>query len=204
MPNIPPEGALQRSIGYGRKTTAATRYRNTSGRPVKPLDQRVDAARVRIEQQGDPIGFLMDVMKGISYDAFDANGKRVKVSPTLDQRIDAAKILINKIVPDVKQIDHVRPEGEGEGDPNERGSLVERLTRRLTVIAEVVGERAVPQVAVEGGTSSPTVPLAALGSTEPAPPGRGEQRQAVADVAVARGPRVRQDKDGSGVDTVEG
>ena len=56
------------------------------------------STRERIEKEGDPVGFLCRVVKGLKI-----NGEK----PTLDQRKDAAKKLIDKTVADLKAIDVV-------------------------------------------------------------------------------------------------
>ena len=190
---------MQANVGYGKKSAGDVRFRNQSGKAVNPLDQRIEAARVRIEQQGDPIRFLMDVMKGVSINMGPAGKNQQKIWPDLDQRMKAAIILVNKIVPDVKSTEAAGG-GDGKGDEDfDSGSLLTRLTRRLVVLAEVTREDRVPGDTVEIGASSPPVPLATVGEGESTPARVRKQRKPVEDVAAPGGTRVRKDKDRGGV-----
>lgn len=189
---------MQASIGYGKGTQADTRFRNPTGRVVNPLDKRIDSARVRIETQGDPIRFLMDVMKGVSFSS--GPGGKVKLWPDMDQRMKAAIILVNKIVPDVKSTEAADQSGKGDGDEHaDRGTVVSRLINRLTILAEVTRETSIPGDVIEIGASSHPVPLAVVGEAEPVAARVRKQRRTVADVAPPRRARVRKDKNGSGV-----
>ena len=68
----------------------------------------------RINQEADPIGFLIGVARGLQFEAATEPGasKKVKMYPTHDQRLDAAKVLARKVLPDQKSIEHAGPLGE--------------------------------------------------------------------------------------------
>jgi hypothetical protein len=64
----------------------------------KGVPNRVNAAtRERIEAESDPVGFLCRVVRG----SVKVAGK----APTMDHRINAAKILASKILPDLKAVE---------------------------------------------------------------------------------------------------
>ena len=54
------------------------------------------ASRDRIEQDADPIGFLIGVVCGA-----DVDGEK----PSLDQRMNAARLLAGKVLPDLRGIE---------------------------------------------------------------------------------------------------
>ena len=69
----------------------------------------------RINQEADPIGFLIRVASGLQFEAATEAGatKKEKMYPTHDQRLDAAKVLARKVLPDTKAVEMT---GEG-GEP---------------------------------------------------------------------------------------
>ncbi len=69
----------------------------------------------RINQECDPIGFLILVARGLQFEAATEPGatKKEKMYPTHDQRLDAAKVLARKVLPDTKSVEM---SGEG-GEP---------------------------------------------------------------------------------------
>ena len=54
------------------------------------------ATRQRIEDEADPIGFLCGITRGQDLDG---------VTPTLEQRMAAAKILAEKVLPDLRSVE---------------------------------------------------------------------------------------------------
>ncbi|WP_119458540.1 hypothetical protein [Rhodospirillaceae bacterium SYSU D60014] len=74
------------------------------GRKPGTPNKATFASRTRIEQEADPIGFLTRIMRGEPVETAptkDAD-QQVKAYPTTDQRIAAAKILADKLVPNAK------------------------------------------------------------------------------------------------------
>ncbi len=69
----------------------------------------------RINQEADPIGFLIRVASGYQFEAAAVPGgnEKVKMYPSHDQRLDAAKVLARKVLPDTKSVEM---SGEG-GEP---------------------------------------------------------------------------------------
>ncbi len=69
----------------------------------------------RINQEADPIGFLIRVAQGYQFEAAAVPGgnEKVKMYPSHDQRLDAAKVLARKVLPDTKSVEM---SGEG-GEP---------------------------------------------------------------------------------------
>ena len=68
----------------------------TGGRQ-KGTPNRVNAAsRERIEQEADPIGFLIRIVRGESLD---------DERPSLDQRMNAARLLAGKVLPDLRGVE---------------------------------------------------------------------------------------------------
>lgn len=59
------------------------------------------ATRERIEREADPIGFLCGVIRGKEVDGS---------TPTLEQRMNAAKVLAGKVLPDLRsvELDHTQ------------------------------------------------------------------------------------------------
>ena len=75
------------------------------GRQKGTPNKVTQAARERIESDGDPIGFLMDIMNGTPIKAAltkEPDAAVVELHPTLDQRQSAAMTLARKIHPDAK------------------------------------------------------------------------------------------------------
>jgi hypothetical protein len=54
------------------------------------------AARDRIEKEADPVGFLCLIIRGHEIDGS---------KPTLDQRLNAAKVLAGKVLPDLRAVE---------------------------------------------------------------------------------------------------
>ena len=59
----------------------------------------------KIIEVADPLRFLADVVNGQAFRAPDENGVYAYTRPTLDQRIQAARYLAGKILPDLRAID---------------------------------------------------------------------------------------------------
>lgn len=62
------------------------------------------ATRERIESEADPIGFLASIMLGEPIKAAPVKDgeSQVETYPTVDQRVSAARILADKLVPNAK------------------------------------------------------------------------------------------------------
>ncbi len=71
---------------------------NPAGRKAGQPNRLTMAARAQIAAGADPVGFLQRVMDGTVV----SNDDGETVAPTLDQRIRAAMMLANKLVPDAK------------------------------------------------------------------------------------------------------
>ena len=67
----------------------------------------------RIECEADPIGFLILVARGLQFEAATEAGgtKKEKMFPSHDQRLDAAKVLARKVLPDTKAVELAAPVG---------------------------------------------------------------------------------------------
>ena len=90
-------------------------YPKTGGRKKGvPNRTRVETLE-RIESEADPIDFLCRVARGLQFEAATEVGapEKVKMYPTLDQRLDAAKILARKVLPDSKAVELGGPDGSG-------------------------------------------------------------------------------------------
>ena len=76
----------------------------TGGRAKGTPNKLTQAARERIESDGDPIGFLMDIMNGKPVEAAATKdaAEATPIIPTIDQRQSAATTLARKIHPDAK------------------------------------------------------------------------------------------------------
>lgn len=74
---------------------------NPAGRP-KGASGLTKAARERIANECDPIGFLASVMNGEPQTYTGDDDKPQTHVPTMDQRLSAARTLSGKLVPDAK------------------------------------------------------------------------------------------------------
>ena len=80
----------------------------TGGR-AKGAPNKVSAAtRERIEEETDPIGFLVDVVNGEPIEVADPTdpSATTTVYPSYEQRQDAGKTLARKVLPDMKALGH--------------------------------------------------------------------------------------------------
>ena len=80
--------------------------RKTSGRQKGSQNKVNVATRERIEQECDPIGFMMKVARGESIERRRLSGDGTEtletISPTPEQQIDANVFLARKLMPDAK------------------------------------------------------------------------------------------------------
>jgi hypothetical protein len=74
---------------------------NPNGRPPNVPNKLTMAARQRINEECDPIGFLSSVMKG-EPQGYTESGAEAFHNPTMDQRMAAARSLVGKVCPDAK------------------------------------------------------------------------------------------------------
>ena len=84
------------------------------GRKAGTPNQMTAVLRERINK-ADPIGFLIDVMRGKAIECAvlkEGREKKAKLYPTMDERLSAARQLANKIAPDQKAVEIG---GEGGG-----------------------------------------------------------------------------------------
>ncbi len=90
-------------------------YPKTGGRQKGVANRTRVQTLERINQEADPIGFLIRVARGLQFEAATEAGasEKVKMYPTHDQRLDAAKVLARKVLPDTKSVEM---SGEG-GEP---------------------------------------------------------------------------------------
>jgi len=74
------------------------------GRPPGAPNKVTVATRERIENEADPIAFLGTVMRGEAIKSAPAKeeGTQIAIFPTTDQRISAARVLADKLVPNAK------------------------------------------------------------------------------------------------------
>jgi hypothetical protein len=77
------------------------------GRPKGSKNKTRVATAERINQEGDPIGFLCKVIRGgkLKAAAVDGATSRSWCYPTIDQRKDAATTLAKKVMPDLRPSD---------------------------------------------------------------------------------------------------
>lgn len=76
----------------------------TGGRQPGTPNRTTAATREQIAEMADPVGFLSSVVKGekiASAPVKDA-GSQVEAFPTLDQRISAARVLADKLLPNAR------------------------------------------------------------------------------------------------------
>ncbi len=85
-----------------------------SGR-AKGVPNKANAiTRDFIIREGAPVDFLCKVVKGrgFSVAAKPGDSERSKQFPTMDQRLQAARILAGKVMPDQKAVEHSGVAGE--------------------------------------------------------------------------------------------
>jgi hypothetical protein len=81
-----------------------------AGRPAGVPNKVNRFGRERIEREADPVGFFIKVAAGEAIEAAVPIGpdrdhtEQVKIFPTLEQRSQAQRVLINKILPDAKSV----------------------------------------------------------------------------------------------------
>ena len=80
---------------------------NPGGRPAGRTNAATRTARDRIASEADPIGFLTRVMNGEPIACLPTPGDEITEAPppsmpTLPDRIGAARVLANKLVPEAK------------------------------------------------------------------------------------------------------
>ena len=76
---------------------------NPEGRPRNVPNKTTLALRQRIEDEADPIGFLIRVMRGEAIErAARVHEGPEQVIPTLEQSLSAARILTAKLAPDAR------------------------------------------------------------------------------------------------------
>lgn len=73
---------------------------NPEGRPPGP-NSITRAARERIAEECDPLGFLTGVMRG-EPQRYGPDGAETEHQPTMADRMNAARVLANKLAPDAK------------------------------------------------------------------------------------------------------
>ena len=78
------------------------------GRPPGSPNKVNMVTRERIEREADPVGFFIRLASGEAIEAAVPIGpdrdhtEKVKIYPTLEQRSQAQRVLINKLLPDAK------------------------------------------------------------------------------------------------------
>ena len=85
-----------------------------SGRKPGTPNRTNAVTREFIIKEGAPLQFLCNVVKGRRFSTAKEPGdaKRVHVFPTMDQRLNAARILAGKVMPDMKAVEHTGAAGE--------------------------------------------------------------------------------------------
>ena len=100
----PPVDVLPPKRGPGRPPG----HPKTGGRKKGVPNRTTLETREYIQKRADPVEFLCRVALGLQVEAAPEPGAREKalVRPTIEQRLDAAKILARKILPDMKAVEH--------------------------------------------------------------------------------------------------
>ncbi len=85
-----------------------------AGRKKGTPNKLTQLTRSYIAKEGCPIRLLCQIASGkpIKAAAEPGSTKRVKIIPTLMERLRAAETLARKIVPDMKAVEYSGPEGE--------------------------------------------------------------------------------------------
>ena len=93
----------------GRKKGTA----KTGGRQKGTPNKLTVAGKARIEEQADPLGFLIKLVNGEKIKVGDAGDptEEIELYPTLEQRQRAAEKLLAKILPDMKALEVVGDQG---------------------------------------------------------------------------------------------
>jgi hypothetical protein len=104
------------------------------GRPPGTPNKVTVATRERIENEADPIGFLGAVMRGepIKTAPLKDGSNQVDAFPTIDQRVSAARILADKLLPNAKS----RPVAMDLPKVETPGDLVSALSAVIATMAE--------------------------------------------------------------------
>ena len=85
-----------------------------SGRQKGTPNRTNAVGRDFIIKEGAPIAFLCQVVRGRKFTSAKEPGgaERIVSFPSLDQRLNAARILAGKVMPDMKAVEHSGVDGE--------------------------------------------------------------------------------------------
>lgn len=113
---------------------------NPDGRPPGP-NSITRAARERIAEECDPLGFLTGVMRGEpqKYGEGEAQGEH---QPTMADRMNAARTLANKLAPDAKDRPLSFPVGTIDGPADAlkvMGKILEAMSNGELTASESAG-----------------------------------------------------------------
>ncbi len=86
----------------------------TGGRAKGTPNRTNTITRDFIVKEGAPIAFLCQVVRGRKFTSAKEPGgaERIVSFPSLDQRLNAARILAGKVMPDMKAVEHSGVAGE--------------------------------------------------------------------------------------------
>ena len=89
-------------------------YPRSGGRAKGTPNKSSQLGRDFIIRKGAPIETLCKIAKGEKIQAADSESasKRIGIYPSIDQRLQAARILAAKVVPDQKAVEVSGPQGE--------------------------------------------------------------------------------------------
>jgi hypothetical protein len=106
------------------------------------------ATRKRIEESGDPVGFLINIMNGNPVPKLDADGNIVGYDkPNIDHRVTAAKELLKKLVPDLKAVEVGTANGEAITFQFQSAVAIPNSAARQTApVVEQIAETIVEEV----------------------------------------------------------
>lgn len=128
------------------------------------IDQ--EGMRQRIVREADPMGLLIDICNGKRVmTGFSAGGrKRAFVYPSVEDRVNAAKVLLGKVVPDLKSIEgnieasgdiHVTVRSYGRRAAEiEAHRIIDAPVLPLDQIGEIRGAPAIAEYSTEHSEAS--------------------------------------------------
>ena len=128
-----PPVALRRSKKHGPGRPKGTP--KTGGRKKGTPNRHTAQTRDRIQELGDPIAFLADVMNGKRMVAAGEPGdmKKTWVYPTLAQRVQVAETLLKKLLPDLRATELTGKDGAPLIEPTRHDELYStmEIARRI-------------------------------------------------------------------------
>jgi hypothetical protein len=109
---------------------------------------------LRIQNECDPIGFLMDVVNGKAFEQFivleDGKVAAELVAPTMRDRVSVARYLASKLMPNLQITKHVMTPSGDEGNADSTGGMTfAQLVKKAAQEADRMAAEGAPAISAE-------------------------------------------------------